>query len=314
MIVAIGTVYFAQNRFSWAGSDRAPVAQDGTERAQLAQADADEERPDLDVPYVPTPEPVVNKMLQMVKVNKNDMVYDLGCGDGRMVVTAAKRYGARGLGVDIDPQRIRESRANAKAAGVTDKVTFLQKDLFTMDISPASVMAMYLLPSVNLKLRPQMYRQLKPGTRIVSHDFDMGNWQPDQVAIVKGPDRQHTLYHWVIPANAAGEWTLQLPKSAGGQKRTIHLQQEFQQVSGTMRVGNRSVPIRDAKMNGTRISFTVPAGAANQKPIHLSGQVSGGTMMGNLMAQNGKPTQQTWTARRTRAGTIQMPSSGESSY
>jgi ribosomal protein L11 methylase PrmA len=138
-------------------------------------------------------------MLKVAKVGKNDVLYDLGSGDGRIVVTAAKLYGTRGTGVDIDPQRISEARENAKKEGVTDKVTFIQGDLFEQKISDATVVTLYLLPSLNLKLRPKLWKELKPGTRIVSHAFDMGDWKPEQELDVNG----RKVYFWTIPADAA---------------------------------------------------------------------------------------------------------------
>ena len=157
------------------------------------------EQREPDVPYVPTPQEVVNRMLELAKVKKGDVLYDLGCGDGRIVITAAQKYGARGVGIDINPERIREARENAKKAGVTDLVEFRQQDLFKTNFTEASVVTLYLLPDVNVKLRPQLLKQLKPGTRIVSHDFDMGEWKPEKVVSVQGPTREHTLYYWVVP-------------------------------------------------------------------------------------------------------------------
>ncbi|HSF48888.1 MAG TPA: class I SAM-dependent methyltransferase [Burkholderiales bacterium] len=148
-----------------------------------------------DVPYVPTPEPVVEKMLELAEVGPNDLLYDLGSGDGRIVIAAAKKHGARGIGVDIDPERVREARENAKAAGVTDRVQFREGDLFKMDLSGATVVTLYLLPDVNMKLRPKLLKELKPGTRIVSHSFDMGDWAPEQKVQVEG----RTIYYWTIP-------------------------------------------------------------------------------------------------------------------
>jgi cyclopropane fatty-acyl-phospholipid synthase-like methyltransferase len=148
-----------------------------------------------DVIFVPTPQEVVDAMLEVAKVTKNDVVYDLGSGDGRIPITAAKKYGARAIGIDIDPQRIKEANANAQSAGVTDKVKFLNQDLFTTDISEASVVTLYLLPSLNVKLMPTLKSQLKPGTRIVSHAFDMGDWKPEQTLNVNG----RTVYYWTIP-------------------------------------------------------------------------------------------------------------------
>lgn len=154
---------------------------------------------DPDVVYVPTPEEVVEQMLKLANVHKGDVVYDLGCGDGRAVITAAKEFGVRGVGIDINPERIKESLENARKAGVMDKVTFRNEDLFETDIHEASVVFLYLLPSLNLKLRPKLWRDLKPGTRIVSHDFDMDDWKPEKQVQLEG----HTIYLWTISAKAA---------------------------------------------------------------------------------------------------------------
>jgi precorrin-6B methylase 2 len=148
-----------------------------------------------DVIYVPTPQEVVEVMLKAAKVTKDDLVYDLGCGDGRIVVTAAKEFGARGIGIDIDPQRIVEARANVQKEGVGDRVKILEQDLFETDFHDATVVTLYLLPSLNLKLRPKLLAELKPGTRIVSHAFDMGDWQPEQTLDVNG----RTVYLWTVP-------------------------------------------------------------------------------------------------------------------
>ena len=151
--------------------------------------------PELDVPYVPTRQTVVDAMLNLAKVTDKDVVYDLGCGDGRIVITAAKQYGATGTGIDLNPERIKEANENAKAAKVTDKVKFEQADLFKTDFSKASVVTLYLLPAVNLKLKPILLKQLKPGSRIVSHAFNMGDWEPEQKIMVDGS----TLYLWTVP-------------------------------------------------------------------------------------------------------------------
>ena len=148
-----------------------------------------------DVPYVPTSQDVVDAMLKLAKVTNNDVVYDLGCGDGRIVITAAKKYGATGTGIDINPNRIQEARQNALNAQVSDKVKFMEGDLFETDFSEASVVTLYLLPAVNLKLRPLLLKQLKPGTRIVSHAFDMGDWKPEEKIVVNGS----TIYFWTVP-------------------------------------------------------------------------------------------------------------------
>jgi tRNA A58 N-methylase Trm61 len=149
------------------------------------------------VPYVPTPQDVVDRMLELAQVTKNDVVYDLGCGDGRIVVTAARKHGARGMGVDIDPVRIEESRANAKAAGVEDRVTFKVQNVMETDVSEATVVTLYLLPSVNMALRPILTKQLKPGSRIVSHAFNMGDWEPEKTeSFTDSNGSTRTLYLW----------------------------------------------------------------------------------------------------------------------
>jgi tRNA A58 N-methylase Trm61 len=151
------------------------------------------------VPYVPTPQEVVDRMLELAQVKKGDVVYDLGSGDGRIVVTAAKKYGVRAIGFEIDPQRIKESHENIKKAGVEKLVEIRQQDIRTVDLSSASVLTMYLLPEVNLMIRPNIWKQMKPGSRIVSHDFDMGDWKPLKTEHIKdGASWDHTLYLWHV--------------------------------------------------------------------------------------------------------------------
>jgi precorrin-6B methylase 2 len=165
--------------------------------------------PHLDVPYVPTPQEVVDRMLSLARVGKNDVLYDLGCGDGRIVVTAARKYGTRAVGIDLNPERIAEATANAKKAGVEHRVTFRNANLFETDVSPATVVSMYLLPDVNLKMRPRLWSQLRPGSRVVSHAFDMGpDWPPEQTVDVDG----RTIYLWTITAAL---------KAGGGGKKSM---------------------------------------------------------------------------------------------
>jgi SAM-dependent methyltransferase len=167
----------------------------GISRNLLAQASPDR-RPD--VIFVPTPNEVVDKMFELAGVGARDVVYDLGCGDGRIVISAAQRFGARGVGIDIDPQRIAEATANIKNAGVGDKVHLIEGDLFEADISEATVVTLYLLTRLNVKLRPKLLKELKPGTRVVSHAFDMGDWVPEKKAVVGAT----SVYLWRIPAHA----------------------------------------------------------------------------------------------------------------
>ena len=170
---------------------RVPLAAAVLFAASVAAAQA----PRLDVPYVPSPNVVVEGMLKLAGVQATDTVYDLGCGDGRIVITAAKTYGAKGVGVDINPERVEEARANARSAKVDDKVRFEENDLFKANIANATVVTLYLLPDVNDRLKPKLLKELKPGTRVVSHSFAMSDWKPDKEEVVEG--RQ--LYLWIIP-------------------------------------------------------------------------------------------------------------------
>src|SRR6266481_1388309 len=173
----------------------------------VAVAQTRQAKHQIDVPYVPTTEEAVKAMLILADVTKTDTVYDLGCGDGRIVIAAAKEYGAHGVGIDINPERIQEAKANAKKAGVENLVRFEENDLFLADIHEASVVTLFLLADINLKLRPKLLRDLKPGTRLVSNTFDMGDWRPDKEATVGDPGDvahpfSHKLYLWIVPPRA----------------------------------------------------------------------------------------------------------------
>ena len=187
------------------GTSSEPAARPGAEVASPAVGEKTEPAKSPDVIYVPTPQPVVDKMLELAKVKKSDVVYDLGCGDGRIVVTAAKRYGARAYGFDVDPARVAEARENVKANKVEDLVTIEQKDIFTLDLSPASVVTLYLLPELNVRLIPQL-EALKPGARIVSHDFDMRGVTPVKHLSLKPEPgaRDHEVYLWTLPLKKNG--------------------------------------------------------------------------------------------------------------
>jgi SAM-dependent methyltransferase len=202
----------------------------------------------LDVPYVTTRRAAVGKMMDLAEVGSDDFVIDLGSGDGRILIAAARDRGASGLGVDIDPDRVFEARANARRAGVADRVSFLQQDLFETDISRSSVVTMYLLPEINLRLRPRLLTELRPGTRIVSHEFDMREWQPDRSGRVGGSD----LHLWIVPAKVAGSWSLEEGKGSAG---SLRLFQSFQKVRGSISRGGASVPIEEGRLEGDRIAF-----------------------------------------------------------
>lgn len=236
---------------------------------------------DLDVPYVPTPQPVVNKMLEVTNVEPGDYVIDLGSGDGRIVVTAAKR-GAVGHGVDLDPQRISEARANAEKNGVEDRVVFLQEDIFETDIRQASVITMYLLTSVNRKLRPRLFDDLRPGTRIVSHSFDMGDWEPDSTMRVESSTgRNHTIYYWIIPADASGEWSWDVE----GDNFDLSVSQQYQKIDITLQRSGNSLETNHAVVKGQRISFTATDGS--QRYVY-SGRIEGDSITGTVQIHDGE--------------------------
>jgi Methyltransferase domain len=219
-----------------------------------------------DVVWVPSPQTAVNKMLDMAKVTPKDYVIDLGSGDGRTVITAAKR-GAKALGIEYNPDMVELSKRNAAKEGVSDKATFAKADLFETDFSQATVITMFLLPDINLKLRPKILN-LKPGTRIVSNTFTMGEWTADETATVNEDCQSYcTVMLWIVPAKVSGTW--QLPQ---GQ---LALKQTFQMISGTIRSGNVSTPITNGRLRGDEISFS--AGGAQ-----YTGRVNGNVMEGNV--------------------------------
>lgn len=222
----------------------------------------------LDVPYVPTPPEVVRRMLQLAQVGPEDFVIDLGSGDGRIAIAAVTDHGAKGaMGVDIDPERIAEARANAKEAGVDGKVEFRNQDLFDTDFSKATVLTMYLLPNVNISLRPKIL-QLQPGTRVVSHAFDMDEWESDHFERVDS----RSIYMWVVPAQADGKWKLEGPDGV----LDVDLKQTFQQLAGTARdADGQSVPVTGA-VRGSAIRLVVGEGDAART---YTGNVQGAIMV-----------------------------------
>lgn len=252
--------------------------------------------PSLDVPYVPTPDAVVDGMLRLAQVGPQDVVYDLGSGDGRIVITAAERYGATGVGIDIDPDRIRDGRENASSAGVGDRVRFIQGDLFEADIRPATVVTLYLLSSVNEEIRPRLLNQLRPGTRVVSHAFDMGPWQPDATAVVDGSD----IYLWIVPAQAAGQWTATMDASDGTGEFSMALQQEFQQVAGMAVMNGAHVVLEDAQVQGEQLVFLMDNGNGEQH--RLTGRIDGDTIAGWVYTADATSPTGRWSA--TRVGDV----------
>ena len=238
-------------------------------------------QPGKDVVWVPTSQALVDKMLDMAKLTPNDIHMDLGFGDGRTVITAAKR-GARSTGIEYNPEMVELSKANAVKSGVTDKAAFVKADLFETDFSKATVITLFLLPDINLKLRPKIL-DLKPGTRIVSNTFTMGEWKDDETATVEeaqGCSYYCTAHLWIVPAKVAGTWS-----SAQGE---LALKQEFQTVQGTLKAGNNTLQITSAKLRADQFSFT--AGGAN-----YTGHVNGGNIEGTVTT-GGTTTK--WSAAR----------------
>ena len=213
---------------------------------QLGAAPEDDQ---FDVPYVPTPMKTVAKMLEMAKVKPSDIVYDLGSGDGRIVIAAVRDFGVRkAIGVDINPVRIREANENARKANVTNRVKFVEGDIFEFDFSEATVLTMYLLTEVNIRLRPRVLSILKPGTRVVSHDFDMAEWEPDDIASM---DSFRHVYLWIVPAKVGGSWEV----SVGDAKYQLKLDQAFQRLTGELQLGGQTFPVSTGYLNGENIDF-----------------------------------------------------------
>lgn len=217
--------------------------------AVTASAQDAPRRPNLDVPYVPTRPVVVDAMLQAGEVGPKDFLIDLGSGDGRIPVTAAKRFGTTGVGVDLNPERIKEARANAANSKVEGKVTFIEGDLFKADLSKATVITLYLLPNVNLKLRPSLL-DLKPGTRIVSHDFDMGDWPSEQTREVQGS----TVYRWTVPAKVDGAWIV---TPASKRRIEVAFKQSYSKLEGTATVDGKATALQATRIKGAAVDFTV---------------------------------------------------------
>ena len=231
-----------------------------------------------DVIWVPTPEALVNKMLQIAEVTSKDFVIDLGSGDGRTVIAAAK-LGARAVGIEFNPDMVELSKKNAEEARVSEKAKFIQADLFEYDLSEATVITMFLLPEINLKLRPRLL-DLKPGTRIVSNTFTMGDWEPDlEVNSEDDSDSWNTALMWIIPAKAEGTW--KLPQGE------LTLRQQYQMLSGTLKSKNKTSNITDARIKGDVISFSVDGAKYTG---HLNGKT---TMVGTVTTSSAKSD---WTA------------------
>jgi SAM-dependent methyltransferase len=271
-----------------------------------------------DVPYVPTPPEVVEEMLRLADIKPGDLLYDLGCGDGRIVIAAAKKYEIKAVGIDIDPNRIAESNENAKKEGVADKVQFIQQDLFQADFRNATVVTMYLLTSVNRRLRPKLLAELRPGTRLVSHSFSMGEWKPDKtsnITLSLGGDEgdsdntgfitipigdQRNIYFWVVPANLTGRWEWDLADGSSKRHYTLQTAQQFQELNATGTAGNWTFTISDVELSGDDLKFQLDAEAGQKITSFLyRGTVRGDTITGTVTpADNPKAAPLNWRAVR----------------
>ncbi|MBM3342784.1 MAG: methyltransferase domain-containing protein [Betaproteobacteria bacterium] len=255
-----------------------------------------------DAPFVVTLPTVVDTMLKMGGVTAGDYVIDLGSGDGRIVIAAARQHGARGYGVELDPNLVNTARREAQRQGVADRVTFEAENLFNIDISKASVITMYIGESVNLRLRPALLK-LKPGTRIVSHDFDLGNWPPDEKVTIPvpgkpyGPPRSDIML-WVVPADASGRWRWSMGE--GTAPLEAQLEQTFQMLAGAVHAAGRGVPVQDARVRGEQVSFSVMLERGGRALRHeFKGRLSGDTIEGEVRAEG---LQAPWRARRSARG------------
>jgi hypothetical protein len=235
-------------------------------------------------PYVPSPQSVVSDMLRYADVGPNDFLIDLGSGDGRIVLTAAKVFGARGFGVEIKDELVRRSNEAAQKEGVADRVKFLKQDLFKTALSQATVITMYLLPDTVNLLKDKFLAELRPGTRIVSHDYPLTGWIPEKYVQMDLEDKVQIsgvtttlIYLYVVPAKVAGKWSAQMPPAVSKEPATLHLKQQLTRVSGSVRLDGREVPLENVKLRGDRLSFKL-AGRHGE----FSGQVNGRTIEGVL--------------------------------
>ena len=242
-----------------------------------------------DVIWVPSPDDVVERMLTMAQVTPGDFVVDLGAGDGKIAIAAAKKFGARAEGIEYNPDMVKHANENARAAGVAGsgqgKALIRHGDIFASDFSKATVVTMYLLPGLNMKLRPQLL-SMRPGTRVTSHSFSMEDWEADEISTLDG----RRAYFWVVPANVQGSWNLE----SGGQRQEISLEQVFQKITGTITLGLTQAGLRDARLRGASISFAyVDSGGVRRD---FTGTVSGGRMEGSFRDE--KNGQGRWTATK----------------
>jgi hypothetical protein len=242
-----------------------------------------------DVVWVPTPDEVVDRMLTMAQTKPEDFVIDLGAGDGKIAIAAAKKFGARSMGVEYNPDMVAFAQKNAQAAGVAGKAQIVHADIFTTDFTQATVLTMYLLPSLNMRLRPQILA-MRPGTRVVTHAFNMEDWEPDESSDVDG----RRVYFWVVPANVVGRWAVELSGSGTSDKLNLNLDQKFQKIDGTVHLGSVFAGLREARLSGFRISFAYVDSRGVRRDF--TGRVTGATMEGTFRTDGGQEGR--WTAAK----------------
>ncbi len=229
-----------------------------------------------DVIWVPTPDEVVDRMLRMAQVTAADLVYDLGAGDGKIAIAAAKKFGARAVGIEYDPDMAKHAQGNVEKAGVTARARIIRGDIFATDFSQATVVTMYLLPALNMKLRPTILA-MRPGTRVVSHSFTMEDWDADEISSMDG----RRAYFWLVPANVNGGWNLEM----GSDKAELAFEQRFQKIEGTVGLGHTQGGLREARLRGAAISFTYVDNNGVRR--EFTGRVTGGKMEGMFRAEGG---------------------------
>ena len=264
-----------------------------------------------DVVYVPTPQEVVDEMLSMAKVGPDDYIIDLGSGDGRIVITAAKKRGARGFGVDLDRVLLKQANENARYAGVADRASFFEKDLFETDLTPATVITSYLLPELNLKLRPRILA-LKPGTRVVTHDYDMDDWFPDAQKVIPVPGKEvgdegkSYVFLYIVPGKVAGQWRSQIEHGKNAIAYDFFLDQDFQFAEGLTRVGKHEGKIPEFKVVGDQVDFTTRLIVDGRLLSHrFRGKVGTQTIEGTVTLSDGKGQQtRPWTASLVKAKAV----------
>ena len=268
--------------------------------AALAQQHAD-------VPYVSTPQRVVEAMLEAGQVSASDFLIDLGSGDGRVVIEAVRQRGARGMGIELDPNLVSTANREASRLGIAASANFLSGNLFNFDFSKATVVTMYLLPKVNLELRPRILSQMAPGTRIVSHDFDMGKWKPDARREVAVPNKSYgppvsQVYLWVVPANASGKWQWRLPAGTAAGMVEATVRQSFQELNIDAVLDGHSAAVQGAQLRGDTISFTLILESGGQKLAQeFSGRIAGDRITGNVRTA-GSDKFNSWQATRFARG------------